>query len=122
MLELRRDNVFAFVGVCFGNAFDGEIIGFRAAGREHDFVRGCVDELGDLMARFFHRLFRALAPLMRAGRVAKQFGEVRQHRLHDFGVNACRGAVVEINFSGLCLHRFYRKFSCQQVSFVPGKG
>src|SRR6266567_2059014 len=83
------------------DAQNGQVVCFGASGGEDNFIGPGADKRGYLSSCPVYSRARLLAHLVHAGRVAKLFGEVRQHCLNDSRVNRCRGAMIEINFTHL---------------------
>ena len=93
-----RNDVIAFFGIHFGDAFDRQVVRFGGSAGEDDFARSRTDEIGDLFARFFHCLFGNPAEfVVAAGGVPEVFGEIRQHCVKNPRVHPRRRVIVEIN-------------------------
>ena len=99
------DDVVAFFGIHLGHALDGEVVRFGGAAGEDDFARRGADQIGNLLARFIHRLLGHPAELViAAGGIAEVLREIGQHRLEDAGVHLRGRVIVEINGR---LHLFF---------------
>jgi hypothetical protein len=97
MFDGRRDNMAAS-----GDSEDREVIGFRSAAGEYDFVVEAVKQRGDLAARLVELGAGGLPVMMDTGGVAENLGHHRQHGFQDFRGHGRRRVVIEI----ISLHGF----------------
>ena len=100
------DDVIALLGIHLRDTLQREVVRFGRAAGEHDFLRGCANQIRDLLARLLNRLFRFPSEAMIAARrIAEEFLEIRQHRIEHARVD--RGCCVVIEINGQ-LHRTLR--------------
>ena len=94
----RGDDVIALLAVHLGDALDRQVVRFGGAAREDDFLGVGADQIGDLLARLFDRLF-GFPPerMVAARRVAEVLREVRQHRLDDARIDRRRRVIVHVD-------------------------
>ncbi len=117
MLGDLGDDVIALLAIHFRDALDGQVIRFRRAAGEDDFLRRRVDQPGDLRASDLDGLFRRPAESMvAAGGVAKFLCEVRQHRVDDSRVHRRGRVIVHVNWKLDC-HSYSPQFP--RDSFKP---
>src|SRR5208282_1379452 len=92
------DNVITFVSMSFGDALDRQVVALGGTGSDKK-NSGCgADQLGHLLPRLLDRRLRLPAELMAAaGGVAELLLEVRQHLVHDAGIERRGGVVVEVD-------------------------
>ncbi len=92
------DDVVALLAVHFGGAFERQVVGFRGAAGEDDFLRRRADQTGDLRAGVLDRfLGRPAKGMVAAGGVAELLVEVRQHRFDHPRIHRSGGVVIHIN-------------------------
>src|SRR3990170_2518882 len=99
MLDPRRDDVALFRLGFEETANRGVVPLGAAAGENHLHRIGGADQRGDLRPRFIELLPNLAAEAMDARRIAVAFGEKGLHRLEDFGQEARRRVVIEVDFA-----------------------
>src|SRR5205823_12663593 len=76
------NNVIALLPITPGNAFNRQIVRFRSAGGENDFLRLGSDKARHLLSGGFYGRFRFPSELVvPAGGVTEILREIREHRL-----------------------------------------
>ena len=90
MLDVGGDDV------AVGDAENGEVVGFRAAAGEDNFLGRAIEESGGLAARAFQGLFGVLAGLMDTGGIPESLTECGEHGVNHRGGDWRRGIVIEI--------------------------
>ena len=94
-----RDDVIALFAVHFRGALEREVIRFRRAAGEDDFLGRRVDQAGDLRARVLHSfLGRPAEGVVAARGVAELLVEVGQHRFDHARVHRSGGVVIHVNW------------------------
>ena len=78
------------------NAANGQIVAFRAPGRENDIAGFDTQLVRDDLSRVFHGMAGCLAFLVETGGIREMVREIRLHRLKNFGVYRRCGVIVEI--------------------------
>lgn len=95
MLRLRGDDVALVVLVEVHEALDGDVVGLGGARGEDDFLRGRVDEVGDLLAGVFDGVVGFPAVEVGAGVGVAVAGEVvGEHGVEDAWVDGGGGLHV----------------------------
>src|ERR1017187_1145370 len=97
VLNLRRDNVVAFLPQCKRHALDRGVVGFTATTGEDNLVRVTAQETGCLFPRFVDSFLGVLAVGVQAGGIAKLFVQKRPHCLRHSWVNRCCRVVIKID-------------------------
>ena len=98
VLDRLGDDVVALFAVHLGNALDHQVVGFRGAAGEDDFLGRRADQRGDLRACDFDRFFAGPAKRVVAARgVTKLLREIRQHRLHDARIDRRGRVIIHVN-------------------------
>src|SRR3990170_3869977 len=98
MLYRGDDDVFALGLFGEGDAFDGQVIGFAAAGGEYDAVGAGAYQRGDLGSGLLYSIAGAVAPGVQAGRVAEYVFEVREHGLQCLWQDGGSRSMVQVYF------------------------
>ena len=92
------DDVVALLAVHLGHALDGQVVALGGAGGEDDLLGAGADQLGNLLARLFHRLLGHPAELVvAAGGIAEVLAEVRQHRFQHPRIHRRGGVVIHVD-------------------------
>ena len=94
MLDLRSDEMPAFVSQQTDSSENGEIITFRPAAGENDLARFAPENGSDPVAGVIKQRAGFLADVMDAGRVAPNFVKKRQHGGFDAGIERRGGVVI----------------------------
>jgi len=98
VLDGLGDDVIALFAEHLRDALDHQVVGFRGAAGEDDFLRRGVDQRSDLLARGFDGLFAGPAERVIAARsVAEFLGEIRQHRFDDARIHRRSRVIVHVN-------------------------
>ena len=84
-----------------GDSFDGQVVRFRRPGGEDD-LAGLAPRAVATCSRARSTASLASQPKAMRGarRISILLSEIRQHRLDDAGIKACRRVVIEIDRSG----------------------
>src|SRR5205085_4519901 len=80
-----------------GRALQRQVVGFRAAGREHDLAGVRVEGVSETLVRLVECGPRSTAVPMRRRWVAERLAEIRQHRLENLVANRRRGGMIEVD-------------------------
>jgi len=99
MLNGRSDNVATLIGGDFRDAANRKVIGLRAAGKKHNFVRARAHKRRHVAPRAVNGGARLLTEEVDARSVTEFVRQKRQHRLDDAAVNRRRRAVIHVNSS-----------------------
>ncbi len=92
------DDVVALFRIHLSDTLERQIIRFRRATRENNFLRGRADQARHLLARLLRRFFRLPAEaVIAARRVAEDVRQVRPHRLEHARVDRRGGVIVHVN-------------------------
>ncbi len=97
MLDLGGDHVRGTATTSKEQALQGEIVGFAAAAREHDFIRRTAEECGHLAAGGLQGSLRRCARPVTARGIAIRTFQQGPHGRGDRGINGCARVVVEVD-------------------------
>ena len=96
VLDGGGDQVPAGVAAAGGDAADGEVVGFGAAGGEDDFAGGAFEAGGDGVACVVEQAVGLLGLAVDAGGVAPAVAQDGQHGVEHARVERGGGGVVEV--------------------------
>jgi hypothetical protein len=99
MLNPRDDDLFSLGLVGQSYAFQGQIVGFGAAGGEDNVFRLGPDQPAHPAPGFFQGLTALFPVLVNARRVSVKLLKIGDHGLIYFWVNRHGGHMVRINYS-----------------------
>src|SRR5215471_8361937 len=114
MLDAAGDDVTPLVAKCKGRAFEGKIVRFASAAREHDFVVVAAEQNGYLTARRLKSCLRRGRSPMPTRRISIMILKKRPHRQGNRAIDRRTGIVVEID----ALHRQNTKTLSASVVIV----
>src|SRR4029450_10906383 len=106
VLDLRGDDVSLAAGA--GQAFDREVVGLGAAGREHDLLGRHAEEAGHALARPVHPLAGLAPEGVDARGIAEDLAEIWQHLGEHLRVHGGRRVVIQVDSTA---HRLALHFS-----------
>jgi hypothetical protein len=73
-----------------------QIVGFRAATYQHDFVRIASQYAGQIKAGLFELLLGRLAVIVDTGSVPVRLAKTRDHRIQHLARHGCRRVMVKV--------------------------